>query len=71
MAQLEEEEYFFQLPCWKKLLICHNLDVMHLEENICKSLIATLLGLAGKCKDGDKAQLELQELGISNDQHPL
>jgi hypothetical protein len=34
MAQLEEEEYFFELPYWKTLLVQQNLDVMHIEKNI-------------------------------------
>jgi hypothetical protein len=32
MAQLEEEEYFFELPYWKTLLVQHNLNVMHIEK---------------------------------------
>ncbi|CAN6332354.1 unnamed protein product [Urochloa humidicola] len=72
MAQLEEEEcFFFQLPYWKSLLIRHNLDVMHVEKNICESLLGTLLGLASKSKDSEKARLDMQELGIREDQHPL
>jgi hypothetical protein len=43
MAQLEEEEYFFNLPYWEKLLVRHNLDVMHIEKNICESILGTLL----------------------------
>jgi hypothetical protein len=39
---------------------------MHIE-----SLLETLLGLAGKCKDSEKARLDMQELGIRKDQHPL
>jgi hypothetical protein len=63
--------FFFELPYWESLLIHHNLDVMHIEKNICESLLGTLLGLAGKCKDNEKARLDLQELGIRKDQHPL
>jgi hypothetical protein len=32
MAQLEEEEYFFELPYWKTLPVQHNLNVMHIEK---------------------------------------
>ena len=55
MAQLEVEEYFFNLPYWSSLLIRHNLDVMHIEKNICESLLGTLLEIAGKTKDTKKA----------------
>ena len=69
MAQLEEEEYFFELPLRESLLVRHNLDVMHIEKNIFESLLGTLLELEGKCKDGEKARLDLQHLGIRKDQH--
>jgi hypothetical protein len=61
---------FFELPYWKSLLLRHNLDVMHIEKNICEALLATLLGLA-KSKDSLKARLDMQELGIRKDQHPV
>ena len=62
MAQLVEEEYFFNLPYWSSLLIRHNLDVMHIEKNICEALLGTLLEIAGKTKDTEKARLDLQVL---------
>ena len=71
MAQLEEEEYFFELPYWSSLLIRHNLDVMHIEKNICESILGTLLELEGKCKDGEKARLDMEHLWIRPDQHPM
>jgi len=71
MAQLEEEEYFFELPYWSSLLIRHNLDVMHIEKNICESILGTLLELEGKCKDGEKARLDMEHLQIRPDQHPV
>jgi len=71
MAQLKEEEYFFELPYWSSLLIRHHLDVMHTEKNICESILGTLLELEGKCKDGEKARLDIQQLGIRPDQHPV
>ena len=44
---------------------------MHIEKNICESIIGTLLGIDGKCKDSDKARLDMQLLGIRHDQHPV
>ena len=64
MAQLEEEEYFFELPYWSSLLIRHNLDIMHIEKNICESILGTLLELEGKCKDEEKARLDIAHLQI-------
>ena len=39
------------LPYWKDILLPHNLDVMHIEKNICKNIIDTLPELGGKNKD--------------------
>jgi len=44
---------------------------MHIEKNICESILGTLLELEGKCKDGEKAWLDMQQLGIRPDQHPV
>jgi hypothetical protein len=71
VAQLEKEECSLPLLYWEKLLIRHNLDVMHSEKNIGESILGTLLGIDGKCKDGEKAWLDLQNLGIRKDQHPM
>jgi hypothetical protein len=49
----------------------HNLDVMHIEKNICDSILGTLLGIDGKTKDSEKARLHMQHLGIRKDQHPI
>ena len=53
------------------MLVGHKLDVMHIEKNICQSIIRTLLEIDGKCKDSDKARLDMQHLGIRQDQHPV
>ena len=46
-----KKSIFFELPYWEALLVRHNLDVMHVEKNICESILGTLLDLAGKSKD--------------------
>jgi len=63
--------FFFELSYWEKLLVRHNLDVMHIEKNICESILGTLLDMAGKFKDNEKARLDMQHLGMKKDQHPL
>ena len=35
------------LPYWSELLLAHNLDVMHIEKNICDNVVGTLLELEG------------------------
>jgi hypothetical protein len=47
------------------------MDVMHIEKNICESILGTLLQIPSKSKDGEKARLDLQHMGIPEDHHPL
>ena len=42
----------------------HCIDVMHVEKNVCDSVIGTLLNIKGKTKDGVYAHLDLVEMGI-------
>jgi hypothetical protein len=44
---------------------------MHIEKNICESILDTLLELDGKFKDGEKACLDMRHLGMRKDQHPM
>lgn len=37
---------------------------MHIEKNICDSLVGTLLNILGKTKDGIKTRLDMVEMGI-------
>jgi len=67
----ERRVYSSNYRTGKKMLIRHNLDVMHIEKNIGESILGTLLGIDGKCKDDEKAQLDLQNLRIRKDQHPM
>ncbi|XP_019256426.1 PREDICTED: uncharacterized protein LOC109234832 [Nicotiana attenuata] len=55
---------FFDLPYWKSNLVRHNLDVMHIEKNVCDNLIYTLLDLGKKSKDNLEARLDLKEMKI-------
>ncbi|XP_024178645.1 uncharacterized protein LOC112184626 [Rosa chinensis] len=60
----KKKSIFFELEYWKFLPVRHCLDVMHIEKNVCDSLIGTLLNIPGKTKDGVKTRLDLAELGI-------
>ena len=64
-----KKSIFFELPYWESLLIRHNLDVMHIEKNICESIVGTLLEIDSKCKDSEKARLDMEHLGMRKDQH--
>ena len=55
---------FFYLPYWCHLDVRHCLDVMHVEKNVCDSLIGTLLNIKGKTKDGLECHHDLVDMGI-------
>ncbi|XP_027169665.1 uncharacterized protein LOC113769413 [Coffea eugenioides] len=61
---------FFDLPYWKDNMIRHNLDVMHIEKNICEIIVATLLNLE-KTKDNKKSRHDLRDMGIRSELHPI
>ena len=50
---------YFELPYWKFNLLCHNLDLMHIEKNVCDNVIYTLLNEQGKTKDHLNAHKDL------------
>ncbi|PKA45796.1 hypothetical protein AXF42_Ash018347 [Apostasia shenzhenica] len=66
----KKRSIFFELPYWKFNLLRHNLDVMHIEKNVCDNFITTFLNIDGKTKDNLKARLDLQDMGIRHHLHP-
>ncbi|KAL8099331.1 hypothetical protein AgCh_031838 [Apium graveolens] len=60
----KKKSIFWDLPYWEHLQVRHCLDFMHIEKNVCESLVGTLLNIPGKSKDGMKARLDMQEMGI-------
>ena len=60
---------FFCLSYWKSLLVRHNLDVMHIEKNVCDNILCTLLNIDKKSKDNIQARLDLVEMDIRKDLH--
>ncbi|GMI71089.1 hypothetical protein HRI_000778200 [Hibiscus trionum] len=51
----KKKSIFFSLPYWEHQLLRHNLDVMHIEKNICDNILGTLIGQEGKNKDTYKS----------------
>ena len=49
----------------------HNLDVMHVEKNICESILGTLLDIKGKSKDGISSRQDLEAMRIRKKLHPI
>jgi len=69
MYNWKKKSIFFDLPYWKDNLIRHNLDVMHIEKNVCDNVLWTIMDVDGKENDNLKARLELQEMRIRKALH--
>ncbi|CAL2277834.1 unnamed protein product [Prunus armeniaca] len=66
----KKKSKFFDLEYWKYLHVRHVLDVMHIEKNVCDSIIGTLLKIPGKNKDGIAARLDLLNMVVKTDLQP-
>ncbi|XP_073057309.1 uncharacterized protein [Primulina eburnea] len=66
----KKKSIFFELEYWEHLHVRHVLDVMHIEKNVCESLIGTLLDIPGKTKDGVAARLDLVEMNVRTELAP-
>ncbi|XP_062028814.1 uncharacterized protein LOC133744788 [Rosa rugosa] len=60
----KKKSIFFELEYWKFLSVGHILDVMHIEKNVCDSIIGTLFNIPGKTKDGVVARMDMVDMGI-------
>jgi len=61
---------FFELPYCSKLDVRHCIDVMHVEKNVCDSIIGTLLNIKAKTKDIINARKDLVEMGVRFELQP-
>src|SRR6266498_4144958 len=62
--------FFKYLPYWKDLDIHHAIDVMHIEKNVCDSILGILLDIPGKTKVGIKSHKDFVHLNIRPELHP-
>jgi hypothetical protein len=60
----KKQSIFWELPYWKDLDVCHSIDVMHIEKNVCESLLRTLLNTDRKTRDHGHARADLKKIGI-------
>jgi hypothetical protein len=60
---------FWSLPYWKDLMVCHAIDVMHVEKNVCETLVSTLLDIHDKTKHTLKARMNLEDIKLRKDLH--
>ena len=56
--------FWEQLEYWPYLEVRHSIDVMHVEKNVCDSILGTLLNMKDTTKDSANARLEAIELRI-------
>ncbi|XP_071688248.1 uncharacterized protein [Rutidosis leptorrhynchoides] len=66
----KKKSIFWKLPYWKHLRVRHCIDVMHIEKNVCESLIGLLLNIPGKTKDGIKVRRDMELMNIRPELHP-
>ncbi|XP_024200497.1 uncharacterized protein LOC112203814 [Rosa chinensis] len=66
----KKKSIFFNLEYWKSLHVRHALDVMHIEKNVCESLIGTLLNMPFKTKDSVAVRLDMVQMGVRVDLGP-
>ncbi|XP_071687964.1 uncharacterized protein [Rutidosis leptorrhynchoides] len=59
-----KKSIFYELDYWSDLELKHNLDVMHIEKNVCEGLLNILLMHKEKSKDNNKAREVLEMWGI-------
>lgn len=55
---------FFDLPYWSSLDVRYCFYVMHVEKNICDSLIGALINIKGKKKHIKKSHKDMVMMGI-------
>jgi hypothetical protein len=52
----------WQLPYFHKLLLPHNIDVMHNEKNVAEAIFSTIFDIPEKTKDNVNARVDQQTL---------
>jgi hypothetical protein len=60
----KKQSIFWELLYWEGVDICHLIDVMHVEKNVCESLLGTLLNTDRKTRDHGHARADLKKMGI-------
>jgi hypothetical protein len=60
----KKHSIFWDLPYWKDLDVRHSIDVMHVEKNVCESLLGTLLNTNGETRDHGHARADLKKMRI-------
>lgn len=67
----QKHSIFFEMLYWRTFLFRHKLDVIHIEKNVCESLLETMMNVDGKTKDSLNASLDLQVMNTKHELHPI
>jgi hypothetical protein len=62
----ESNQLLHDIPYWSELKLTDNLDVMHIEKNICDNILGTILWLDGKNKDTVNARVYLEKMNFKD-----
>lgn len=54
-----KKSIFWDLPYWKDKLLCHSLNVMHIEKNVFHNIMHTILNVLERTKDNLKSRKDL------------
>ncbi|XP_026410924.1 uncharacterized protein LOC113306169 [Papaver somniferum] len=65
----KKKSIFHELPYLSSIICFHNVDVMHVEKNICETVLGTVMNVEGKTKDNLKARLDLMDWGLRPELH--
>jgi hypothetical protein len=65
----KKRSVFFQLEYWPTLLVRHNLDIMHVQQNVFEKIVNTILDVDQRSKDNLNARLDLQDMNIRTALH--
>ncbi|XP_074377850.1 uncharacterized protein LOC141719377 [Apium graveolens] len=66
----KKKSFFFELEYWKFHHVCHCLDVMYIEKNVCDNLMGTLLNMRHKSKDSEASRRDMLDMGVRADLAP-
>ena len=78
-TQWRKKSIFFELSYWKDNLICHNLDLIHIEKNVGEILLKWLDALKQEVYDNAKEDIKKDKapsqstkcINIQRSRHPL
>jgi hypothetical protein len=63
----KKQSIFWELPYLKDLNVHHSIDVMHIEKNVCESLLGTLLNTNRKTRNHRHGRADLKKMGIRSE----